>query len=297
MDLSAPSVPHLLSAWSFDPAVVLAVVAAGALYALGVVRVGNRYPGAPWPVARTISFLGGLGAIVLALQSPIDTYAEVFLWIHMIQHILLTFLAAPLLLMGAPITIALRASTPATRRTVLLPVLHSLPVRLLSHPLSAWLLFAAVMVGTHFSPLYESALEHPWIHDGEHLLFLGSGLLFWWPVIGLDPSRWRMPHPLRLLYVFVAGPVNTFTALAIYSANRVLYPHYAAVRRSFGPSPLADQRWGGALMWITGDVILLLAVVLTAAAWMRHEQVATARLDRRLDAERAASPEEWLAPQ
>jgi putative copper resistance protein D len=189
-----------------------------------------------------------------------------------------------------PVTLALRASASRARRRVVLRIVHSGPVRVLTHPLVAWTLFAGVMVGTHFSPLYEAALEHVWIHDLEHALYLASGLLFWWPMVGLDPSPWRMPHPLRLLYLFVAGPVNTFTALAIYSAKDLLYPFYATVQRSWGPTPLQDQQWAGALMWIVGDLILLISVVFAAAAWMRHDQAEAVRLDRRLDAERDHAP-------
>ena len=213
--LARPGVVDVLTAWRFDLPVVLPTVAAGTLYALGAMRVAARYPGAPWPTGRSTAFFGGLALILLALQSPVDVYSEVFLWVHMIQHLLLSMVVAPLLLLGAPITLALRASPSRARRRFLLPVLHSVPVVALSNPLVAWLLFAGVMVGAHFSPLYEAALENPWIHDVEHMLFLASGLLFWWPVVARDPSRWRMSHPVRLLYVIMAGPVNTFTALAI----------------------------------------------------------------------------------
>ncbi len=205
----------------------------------------------------------------------------------MIQHLLLLSLVPPLLLLGAPVTLLLRASSAETRRRRILPILRSGPVKVISNPIVAWMLFAAAMVATHFSPLYEQALEHPWVHSLEHVIYLTAGLLFWWPVVGLDPSPWRLSHPVRLLYVFLAGPVNTFTALAIYSAGTVLYPHYAQVPRSWGPSPLTDQHWGGALMWIVGDMMLLVAVILVALDWMRHDAMEAARIDARLDAEAA----------
>src|SRR5262249_7660760 len=155
-----------------------------------------------------------------------DVYAGVFFWVHMIQHLLLMNVVPVCILLSAPITLALRASSPETRKRRLLPILRSRPVKVLSFPLVAWGLFAAVMIVTHFSPLYEAALQNQWVHDFEHLLYLSAGLLFWWPVVGLDPSPWRLSFPVRLLYVFLAGPVNTFTALAIYSTGVVLYPHY-----------------------------------------------------------------------
>jgi cytochrome c oxidase assembly factor CtaG len=285
--LPQPGLGHMLTSWAFEPLVLVPIVASGWLYLSGVRRVARRYPRRPWPRGRTIWFVTGLVLMLVALASPIDVYAQDFLWVHMIQHILLTAMVPPALLLGAPVTLALRSSEPGFRRRVLLPVLHSWPVKVLSHPLVAWGLFAAAIVGSHFSPLYEAALENQAVHALEHVLYLGTGLLFWWPVVGLDPGPWRMPHPVRLLYVFMAGPVNTFTALAIYSSGTLLYPHYGQVLRAWGPSPLTDQRWGGALMWIAGDLVLLTAVVAAALAWMRHDQAEAVRIDARLDAEAA----------
>jgi len=282
-----PGWAHVLTAWTIRPQLLIPVLAAGWLYASGARVVGRRYPRAPWPPGRMAWFLAGLAVLLLALTSPIDVYAEVFLWVHMVQHLLLMSVVPPLLLLGAPVTLVLRAGSPDTRRRAILPILRSWPVKVASHPVVAWSLFAAGVVVTHFSPLYEAALEHPWVHDAEHLVYLSTGLLFWWPVVGVDPSPWRMAHPVRLLYVFLAGPVNTFTALAIYSATGVLYPHYTQVPRSWGPSPLTDQRWGGALMWIVGDLMLLTAVIAVALAWMRHDMAEAARIDARLDAEAA----------
>ena len=290
--LAAVTVPepgwsHILTAWTFQPLVLVPLVAAAWLYLSGVRRVDARYPLVHWPVHRTTWFLSGLAVVFLALESPIDIYANVFLWVHMIQHLLLMNIVPICILLAAPITLALRASSPQTRKRRLLPILRSKPVKVLSFPIVAWGLFAAVMVVTHFSPLYEAALENQWIHDFEHLLYLSAGLLFWWPVVGLDPSPWRLSFPVRLLYVFLAGPVNTFTALAIYSANVVLYPHYTEIPRTWGPSPLTDQHWGGAIMWMAGDIMLLTAVVVLALAWMKHDEAEAHRIDARLDAEAA----------
>jgi putative membrane protein len=282
-----PGWSHILTAWTLQPQVLIPVLAFAWMYAVGVRAVARKYPRAPWPRSRVAWFMSGLAVMGLALVSPIDVYAEVFLWVHMIQHLLLLSVVPAFLLLGAPVTLLLRASSVETRRRRILPVLRSAPVKFISNPIVAWILFAAAMVATHFSPLYEEALVHPWVHVLEHVIYLTTGLLFWWPVVGLDPSPWRLSHPVRLLYVFLAGPVNTFTALAIYSAGTVLYPHYAAVPRSWGPSPLTDQHWGGALMWIVGDLMLLTAVILVALDWMRHDAMEAARIDARLDAEAA----------
>ncbi|HYM52025.1 MAG TPA: cytochrome c oxidase assembly protein, partial [Candidatus Dormibacteraeota bacterium] len=200
------------------------------------------------------------------------------------QHMLLELVAAPLLLLGAPVTLALRASAQSLRRGLLV-VLHSRAVAVISFPLLAWLLFAAVNWGWHLSSLYNDALESAPLHYVQHASFLVAALLFWWPVIGADPSRWRLPYPLRLFYLFLAMPQNSFLGVALMSAPTVLYSHYLTNLRPWGPSALADQSVGGILMWVVGDVVFLVAMGCLVAAWVRHEDRRTARLDARLDAE------------
>src|SRR5439155_27357025 len=138
------------------------------------------------------------------------------------------------------------------RRRWILPVLHSRVVRVLTHPVVAWLVFASVMWGTHFSPLFNESLENPLLHQLEHALYLTAALLFWWPVLGADPAPWRLPYPVRALYAFLQMPQNTFLALAIYSSSNVLYAHYATLQRTWGPAPLEDQQLAGGLMWVIG---------------------------------------------
>jgi putative copper resistance protein D len=144
------------------------------------------------------------------------------------------------------------------------------------------------MWGTHFSPLFDASLENPIVHDLEHALYLTVGLLFWWPAVGLDPSPWRMPHPVRAMYVFLQMPQNTFLAVTILNSGAVLYHHYATLVRSWGPSALDDQQIAGGLMWICGDVLFLTAMAAILAGWMSSEKDREAAVDRRLDAERAA---------
>jgi len=117
--------------------------------------------------------------------------------------------------------------------------------------------------------------------------YLVAALLFWWPAVGADPSPWRMPHPARLLYVFLQMPQNTFLAVAILAAPAPLYAHYANLNLSWGGGPLADQQLAGGFMWITGDLIFLAAILLIVAGWMRHEQRDEARVDAQVDAEMA----------
>ena len=283
-----PTIANLALDWTFEPAVVLPLLAAAIGWLLIVRRIDRAHPAHPVPRRRTVAFLAGLSAIALALLSGIDRYDTTLFSIHMVQHVLLTLVAAPLIVLGAPITTLLRAATPNVRRTVILPILHSRVLRIVSFPLVSWLLFAAVMWGSHFSPLFNAALEDPAVHDLEHALFLGAGLLFWWPAVGLDPSPWRMPYPVRAMYVFLQMPQNTFLAVTILNSTVVLYAHYASTVRTWGPSVLEDQQIAGGVMWLSGDVLFLAGLAGILAGWMLHEKAQEVVTDRRVDRERAA---------
>jgi cytochrome c oxidase assembly factor CtaG len=275
-------------AWSVEPLIAIPLVALALLWRTAVRRVNRAHPANPVPRLRSVAFYGGLAAIAVALMSGIERYDTILFSVHMVQHILLTLVAAPLLALSGPITLLLRLSSPSIRRRWILRVLHSRIMRAVSFPVVAWVLFAGVMWGTHFSPVFDAALENPFVHDLEHLAYLASGLLFWWPAVGVDPSPWRLSHPARALYVFLQMPQNTFLAVAVLSASSPLYPHYATLVRNWGPSSLSDQQTAGGIMWLVGDAIFLAVILLLVAAWMRHEERMTSQLDRRADAALAA---------
>jgi cytochrome c oxidase assembly factor CtaG len=208
--------------------------------------------------------------------------------VHVAQHMLLTMVAAPLLALGAPITLALRVAKGPTRRRMV-RVLHSPPLRVVGNPLVAWVLFTLTLYGLYFSPLFDLTLRQPVVHDLVHLHFIAVGLLFWWPLVGLDPSRWRLPHIARLLFVFLMVPFHAFLGVAIMNSGRVLAPALASFQRSWGPTPLADQQTGGAILWGAGDLIALTAVLGILISWASYEEkVVNVREDRRLARERAA---------
>lgn len=199
--------------------------------------------------------MAGLVTVAVALSPPVDGRADASLPAHMVQHVLLTMVAAPLLAAGLP-----RLSR--------------------VHPLVAWILFAATGWVVHLTGFFEAAAEHVPVHVLEHALLLGTAVLFWAAVVG---PRTTLSYPLRLLYLAVGMPQNTFLALAIYSSATVLYPHYGG-----GRHPLADQRVAGGIMWVAGDLVLLVAVLVMAAAWARDEE-RQARLSEEA-ADRAPSP-------
>ncbi|RPH34623.1 MAG: cytochrome c oxidase assembly protein [Chloroflexi bacterium] len=282
----APTLPGVLLAWTFNPLPLAAVVVAAVGYWWLARRVARRHPRNPVPRYRHWAWGGGLAAVVVALLSPVETYSGALLTVHMFQHLLLQFVAAPLLLLAAPVTLVLRAVDQDTRRTLLV-VLHSRIVRVVTFPLLALFLFAAVNWGWHFSELYDHALEVEWVHVVQHATLFGVALLFWFPVIGADPGPWRLPYPARLFYLFLAMPQNSFLGVAIMNAAGVLYPHYATLERDWGPDPLIDQQAAGTLMWVWGDLTFLLAMLLVIVAWVRQEERRTARDEARQDAEAA----------
>ncbi len=284
----APTPATLVDGWSFSADVWLPVILAALAYWKARDLVNQRHPANPVPRWRLWSWLAGLAAIVLALASPIEFYDTTLFAAHMVQHLLLMMVAAPLLVLAAPITLLLRVSSPEARRRWILPVLHSRVVWLVSYPLVAWLLFATVMWFTHFSPIFDAALDDLTLHRMEHALYIGTALLFWWPVVGADPSPHRMGYPARLFYLALGMPLSSFLGLVIFSAETVLYPHYLTLVRDWGPTPLVDQQWAGGIMWAGGDLAFVVALVLTVGAWLRHEERENLREDARLARQKAA---------
>lgn len=290
-ELAPLDVSTAVTAWSFDPILTIVLVALAAAYLLAVRAVDRRHAATPVPWWRSAAWLGGIAVVAFALEGSVDVYAESLFSIHMVQHLLLTAVAAPLFAMAAPVTLLLRVATPTFRSRWILPVLHSRVAGVLTHPLVTWIGFAVVMWGTHFSPLFDAALENPLIHHFEHFLYLSVAMLFWWPVVGADPIRHRLGWTARLVYLGTALPWNSFLGVAIYFAPDVLYPHYATTLRTWGPSPLLDQQAAGAIMWVGGDLAFLVALLLAVAGLLADEERKGRLYDARVDAAaRRASP-------
>lgn len=283
-----PNLAILLFGWTFDPLVWLPAIVALLLWRSAVRRVNKVHPANPVPAYRTWSWVAGVAVLLVALDSGLATYDTTLFSMHMVQHLLLTLVAPPLLLHAGPIVLLLRVSSSETRKRWILPVLHSRVVKALSFPVVAWVLFAAVMWGSHFSGLFDLALENEWVHRVEHGIYLFAALLFWWPVVGPDPSPWRLRPSVRVLYVGMQMPQNTFLALAIYAASEPLYSHYVTTIRSWGPTPLEDQQMAGGLMWLGGDLLFLTAIILLVHAWIQDDERRMVTEDRRMDAEREA---------
>jgi putative copper resistance protein D len=251
-------------------------------------RIDRRHPGSRVPVARTVAFMAGLATIAIALMSGIERYDTALFSVHMVEHLLLMLVAAPLLVLAAPITQLLRVASPRVRQRVLLPILNSGPVAALGHPVVAWTVFTLVLWVSHFSPLFEAALEDQFVHDLEHVLYLGAALLFWWPVVGLDPAPRRLGHAARIGYVLLQMPLSSVLAMAVLFTDAPLYSHYAALGAPYGITALADQQLAAGLMWFISDVVFIGSILLIVAGWMRHEARDAVAADRRADPARRA---------
>ncbi len=272
-----------VAGWSTEWLPWIGIALAAIPYVVAVWAVNRAHPHTHVPRWRVVAWLTGVAALAAALVSPIDLWADDLLSVHMVQHLLLAMVAPPLLALGAPVTLALRVASPRIRHAYLLPILHSRVVRALAWPPLGWIALAAVMWFTHFTPLFEAALENPVIHDFEHLLYFAAGMLFWWPVIGADPSPGRLRPAWRMPYLGAQMPIHAAVGLVIYFAPAVLYPAYVARNPVTGLSPLVDQQIAGIVMWGVGDLILLGALVWAAAAWLQDAE----RRSRRTEATEA----------
>jgi len=248
-------------------------VAVLALYGWGVGRVGVS----AWPVGRVVCFGLGVLVVVVALSAWVDARADQRLSAHMAQHLALALVAAPLLVAGSPIGLALRA-LPLRGARALARLLRSPVGRALTHPLVTWTLFAGAMIGTHLTGLYELALRHEGVHEAEHAIYLLTAILFWLPVLGAEPLPHRPGWTGRMLYLLTAMPAMAFAGVVLSIDEHVRYVAYLAPARRLGISALADQHAAGALMWAGGGTIA--AALTIVAAWIalvQEERRARAR--------------------
>jgi cytochrome c oxidase assembly factor CtaG len=269
MELPPFTLPEVVSRWQFAPVVTGFVVLAAGLYLWGVLRVRRRHPARPWPVWRTSLFLGGLAVVVIATQSGIGSYDDVLFYDHMIQHLLLLMVAPPLLVVGQPATLLLHASRNPlhtwTKKT-----LRSRVVAGLTWPPFGVALYVGTIVGTHLTNFMNLVLENGTVHDGEHALYLAAGYLYFLPLIGREPIRWRVSYPSRIFLLFIAMPVDAFTGLALGSEGGNPFPAMAHDRPSWAPSPISDVHTGGAVMWVGGAGIMFVLVLAVFFAWSRE---------------------------
>src|SRR6266702_2084120 len=247
MDLPPFGLLEVVSRWQFAPVVTGFVVVAAGLYLWGVRRVRRRHPARPWPLSRTALCLGGLAVVVIAIESGIGRYDDVLFWDHMVQHLLLLMVAPPLLVVGQPSTLLLHASRNPLH-TWSKRVLRSRVLAAITWPPFGVALYVGVIVGTHLTGFMNLVETNSAVHDAEHALYLISGYLYFLPLIGREPIRWKVSYPSRIFLLFIAMPVDAFTGLVLGSEGRNPFPGLADNRPGWAPSPLSDVHIGGAVM-------------------------------------------------
>jgi cytochrome c oxidase assembly factor CtaG len=271
-----------LFATQFDFVPVAMVLVALALYLWGVKRVNQRQPRHPWDVGKTVAFVAGLICVSIAIFSFIGVYDGELFWDHMVQHLILIMVAAPLFAIGSPIDLAWRASTGQTH-LVITEVLRSKVAKFLGHPMLAFITYAVMIPVTHLTVWYNYTLQHESVHNAEHLVFLGVGYLFWRQIFGSDPNQYRMHPILQFGYLFLAIPIDTFTGLSLDQATHELFPAYLAMHRTWGPGLTDDLHIGGVLMWVGGDTLMLWPMIPVMLRWVKQDERKAVRVDYELD--------------
>ena len=207
--------------------------------------------------------------VVIATESGIGSYDDVLFWDHMVQHLLLLMVAPPLLVVGQPATLLLHASRNPVH-TWTKKLLRSHVVTWITWPAFGVALYVGVIVGTHLTGFMNLVLANETVHNAEHVLFLVAGYLYFLPLLGREPIRWKVSYPTRIFLLFIAMPVDAFTGLALGSESGNPFPNLAVQRPSWAPSPLSDVHIGGAVMWVGGAGLMFVLLMTVFFAWSRE---------------------------
>lgn len=265
-----------------DVAALVLTFTAGVAYLAGIRRVAAK--GRAWPATRTAAFAGGLATIAVATQAGFARYDTVLFSTHVVQHVLLGMVAPVLLVLGAPLTLALQAGRPATTR-MLRYALHHPVTRAVTHPLVAAVVFTGTPFVLYLTPLYEATLRNGVLHGWLHVHFVVVGFVWAAAVIAADPQPVRLPHAARLGMVALTVPGHALIGVALLSTGTAIASDwYYATGRTWGASPLADQRTGAGLFWAIGELFGVALGAAVLASWMRHSEREARRHDRHLDA-------------
>lgn len=251
--------------WDLHPSVVLGTVILGALYFWGITAARRRWslgpPAEPW---RVLCFVLGMLVLLFSLNGPVHDLSDYYLFvIHMVQHLLLTLLLPPLLIAGTPGWLL----SPLARRPGVGAV-----ARVLTKPLVAGGLFSAVIIAWHTVPAYDLMMRNHEVHIATHLMFIVAAVLMWWPVMSRVPEVPALPLGGRMLYLFLVSIPMQLVAAIITMADDPLYTWYVSAPRTWGLSPLDDQKYGGLLMWVPGNLWIFGAIGIVFYEWAKEER-------------------------
>jgi putative membrane protein len=248
----------MMDVFGEHPSIPIGVAILIAIY-LGACRAAARRP----TRRQAMWFAIAMGAILYA-QSELDELADARIFsMHMLQHLMQTFVIPPLLLLGTP-------------EWMLRPWVLSKPIKpvasLLTKPVIAFLIFSAVFVTAHFPPIFDRMCRDENFHIFLHLLFMAAGILLWWPILSPLPELPRLPYPAQILYLFLLMIPMTAVAAPITLATRVIYPWYTEGAHGWGLKPIEDQVLGGLIMWIGQGIYLMIVFTFIFYKWQQSEE-------------------------
>jgi len=285
-DLAGPPTPaRILLDWRFDLLFGTAAIIFAAVYLVGVIRLRRR--GDQWPVGRTFAWMLGCALLLFTTSSGLGRYMPAMFSVHMAAHMLLSMLIPILLVLGAPTTLALRAlpvagkGNPPGPREWLLAGLHSRWSRFFTHPLVATVMFVAGFYGLYFGGIFDAAVSHHAAHVLMNLHFLMSGYLFYWVVIGVDPTPRAVSPLVKIGMVFASIPLHAFFGVILMGTPKLLGERfYRSLQLPWHTDLLGDQHLGGSIAWAAGEVPLVVVMLALLIQWQRSDRRTATRLDR-----------------
>ncbi|CAB4766151.1 unannotated protein [freshwater metagenome] len=281
----SPTLSRLLFEYEPDGLFLALLILAVALYVKGVMILSKR--GDKWPIGRTVAFALGITAIDYAVNGGLGVYAQVAFSFHMISHMVLATLAPIGIVLGAPITLALR-TLPIGRtqdergvRGYAIAILHSRYSSIITHPVSALIIFEASLFALYFTNLFNWLMSYHFGHFFMGLHFLLSGILLFFVIIGVDPTPQKSPFIFRIVILFVAISIHAFFSVALISSSQLVDGGYfAEIARPWWPDFLADQKMGASIGWAMGEIPILLALIATFLQWIRADERDAKRIER-----------------
>ncbi|MCX2930565.1 cytochrome c oxidase assembly protein [Mycobacterium sp. CVI_P3] len=285
----APNALRLLTVWRFDVLLGTAAVVMASAYVIGVIRLRRR--GDSWPTGRLAAWLFGCAALLLATCSGVRAYGSAMFSVHMSEHMALNMFIPVFLVLGAPITLALRAlptagaGHPPGPREWLLWLVHSRASRFLSHPATAFVLFVGSLYAVYFTPLFDTLVRYHWGHEFMSVHFMITGYLFFWGIIGIDPGPKRLPFIGRLGMLFAVMPFHAFFGIATMTMTSILGgTFYRYLGLPWLASLSDDQHLGGAIAWGSSELPVIVVVVALVYQWASQDRRTATRTDRHADA-------------
>jgi len=296
----APTFSNILLAYDADGLMLGLLIIAVALYIKGVVILRKR--GDTWPVGRTIAFALGISMVDFATSGGLGVYSHFAFSNHMMAHMFLGMIAPIGIVLGAPITLALRTLPQARNkdergvRGSFIALLHSKPALVMTNPVVALAIFDGSLFTLYFTPLFGNLMQG---HSGHFFMsthFLLAGILFFQTIIGVDPAPRKVPHLVKIIIIFAAMSIHAFFSIAIMSATTLIdNGYFVLLERPWATDLLADQKLGGAIGWAMGEIPILLALIATFLQWLREDKKEAGRIDRAADRAAAMGEDDDLA--